>query len=203
MIIEEADSPFNGRLTVERDIAWGVHIRVGGLTQSGGIVSDVWKTVLERFKNYDLGFKRCLILGLGGGSVAKLINNFWPSTHITGIDIDSVIVQLGKKYLGLDKLNINIIISDAKYLILNTKYDLICIDMYKGENVPEEFNTLEFIKKIKKLLTKDGVAIFNRLYGPEDRLTSMQFGKKLEKVFKQVDYVYPQANVMFVCYNKA
>ncbi len=202
MIIEEVDSPFNGKLSVERDIAWGVHIRAGGLTQTGGIVNDVWKRTLRFLKEKKPSIGNCLILGLGGGSIAHELVKLWPWIEIKGVDIDEAIVNLGKKYLGLEKSNVYIVIGDASEFIKKEKkkYDLVCIDMYKGEDVPEEFTTLEFIKKIKKLLTKDGVAIFNRLYGPEDRLTSMRFGKRLEKVFKQVDYVYPQANVMFVCY---
>ncbi|HEX6977642.1 MAG TPA: hypothetical protein VF185_04820 [Patescibacteria group bacterium] len=204
MIIEEVESKFNGKLSVERDIAWGVHIRAGGLTQTGGIVNDVWKKTLRVLKEGKPSINNCLILGLGGGSVAHELVKLWPWIEIKGVDIDETIVNLGKKYLGLEKSNVFIVIGDASKFIgkEKKKYDLICVDMYKGEDVPEEFTTEAFIKKVKKLLTKDGVAVFNRLYGPDDRTLSMEFGRKLDKVFGKTEYVYPQANVMFVCYNR-
>ncbi len=203
MIMEEVDSPFNGKLTVMKDLAWGVHIRTNGLTQSGGIVEDVWRKSLKKIKGGNPTINSSLILGLGGGSVAKLINKFWPKSQITGVDIDPVMVGLGKKYLDLDKIKVEIIIKDASKFVRSrrNRYDLVCVDMYRGEEVPEEFNTLEFIRKVKKLLKEDGIAVFNRLYGPDNRLSSMQFAKRLEDVFWKVEYIYPQANVMFVCYN--
>lgn len=202
-VLEEVDSPFNGRLTVLRDLGWGTHIRTNDLTQSGGIVEDVWKKSLKKIKGNGSTINSSLILGLGGGSVAKLIRKFWPISQITGVDIDPVIVGLGKKYLGLDKIKVETVIKDASKFVRSgrVRYDLICVDMYKGEEVPLEFNTLEFIREVKKLLKEDGIAIFNRLYGPSDRLLSMQFAKRLEDVFWKVEYIYPQANIMFVCYN--
>ena len=53
-ILEEVDSPINGRLTVVQDLAWGVYIKAGGLTQSGGVAKKVWETTLKRIKNQEL-----------------------------------------------------------------------------------------------------------------------------------------------------
>ena len=203
-ILETKNSKFNGRIEVVRSLGWGTYIQVEGLTQSGGVVDGIWKITLKKIKNKDI--KSCLILGLGGGSVAKLVNKTWPGIKITGIDIDPVMIEMGEKYLGLNKIKLEKIVGDAnefiqKLIKKDNKFDLVIIDLYKGHSVPEEFNNEEFPKQIKKIVTENGLAIFNRLYDGEARSRVVKFGLKLQKVYPKVDYFYPEANLMFICYS--
>ena len=201
-ILEEIDSPINGKLIVMQDITWGTHIIAGNITQSGGVAKKVWNTTLSKIKKQKPDINNCLILGLGGGSVANIINNNWENINITGVDIDPVIVELGKKYLDINNINnLNIIITDAyKYCNNNiNKYDLICVDTYVGDKFPEKLEDIKFLNNIKKLLAKNGIVIFNRLYYGEKRLEANKFEKKLLNIFSNVKRIYPEANVMFVC----
>src|SRR3990172_2235063 len=118
-VLEEVESPINGKLTVVRDLAWGTYIKGGGLTQSGGVAEKVWRSSLNKVKGEAHVVKECLILGLGGGGIAKIVRKNWPQTKIVGVDIDPIIVDLGKKYLGLDKLDVEIVIQDARDYITN------------------------------------------------------------------------------------
>jgi len=172
---------------------------VEGLTQSGGVVSDVWRTTLWKIKKFKI--KNCLILGLGGGSAALLVKRFWSDAKITGVDIDPVMVELGKKYLGLKK--VRVVIKDAEDFIKKTKrkFDLILVDTYVGYEYPEKFEKDEFAYSVKKCLNKGGIAIFNRLYSGEKRAAVLRFGRRLEKIFSKVDFVYPEANLTLLCYN--
>jgi len=214
-ILEEKTSPINGKIKVVKSLGFGIYIQVEGLTQSGGVVEDIWRSALRKVKGKRQEVKECLILGLGGGSAAKLVRKFWPASRgepkakITGVDIDPVMVEMGKKYMGLDKVQVKIQIQDAKDFLLTIshqpstiKYDLILVDLYKGHEVPEKFQSENYIQLVRTVLASGGVAVFNRLYFGEKRPEAMKFGKKLEKVFSKVDYFYPEANVMFICYNK-
>ena len=49
----------------------GIYIQANGLTQSGGIVESIWKSTLRQIKAKDIN--SILILGLGGGTLAKLL----------------------------------------------------------------------------------------------------------------------------------
>src|SRR3990167_10780762 len=131
-ILEERESRVNSKLTVVRDFAWGCYIQVGGLTQSGGMVKTVWKTTLKKIKNSKFQIKNCLILGLGGGTNALLFKKYYPDAKIIGIEIDPIFIELGKKYLGLDKIKIEIKIKDAFDFVKKEKkkYDLILVDTY-------------------------------------------------------------------------
>lgn len=203
--LEETSSPVNGKIVVIRSLGLGTYIQVNSLTQSGGILYDVWKKPLKKVASSKKHVERVLVLGLGGGTVVKLIRKYWPKTEITGVDIDPVMVKLGKKYLKFDERNVNVIIDDAfDYLkkIKKRKYrfDLILTDLYIGFDFPKKFETEAYIKLVKSILAKKGVAIFNRLYFGEKRSQAVKFGDKLEKVFRKVDVIYPEANIMFVCY---
>jgi spermidine synthase len=205
-ILEEVNSPINGKISVIKSLAFGTYIQVDGITQSGGLVEDIWRQTLKKIHNSYPLIHNSLILGLGGGSAAKLIQKKWPKAKIIGVETDPLMVELGKKFLGLNKTKLQIKIQDAfKYLILNTKYnihkfDLILIDLYLGRDFPKKFESDVFLRLILRLLTDNGVAVFNHLYYDEKRSEAMKFGKKLEKIFPEVDYIYPEANILFLCW---
>src|SRR4030043_1515061 len=100
-ILDEVDSPINGKITVLKSVGLGTYLQVGGCTKSGGILVDIWKSAVKKIHERKPAVNSCLILGLGGGTVAKLVMKNWPDAVITGVDFDPVIVELGKKYLGL------------------------------------------------------------------------------------------------------
>ncbi|OGM05772.1 hypothetical protein A2125_01140 [Candidatus Woesebacteria bacterium GWB1_43_5] len=216
-VLAEMDSPINGHIVVKRDLAWGTYIQASGLTQSGGVVYAAWKSVLRKIRNSNIEIRNCITLGLGGGSIAKIVRKNWPKAKITGVEIDPIMVELGKRYIGLDKSGVKIVIGDAyKYItqISNVKtqkhnsklkaekFDLVCIDLYCGDKFPKKFGDKDFLRLVLGLLTPGGIAVFNRLYYGEKRPEAVKFGNKLEKFFARVEWFYPEANLMFLCSSK-
>jgi spermidine synthase len=193
-ILEERISKYNGTLRVVRSFGLGTYIQSDGLTQSGGIVETFWKQTLKRIKNSKFKIQNCLILGLGGGTVTRIIRKFLPGAKITGVDIDPLIVELGKKHLGLEADKIYI--SDAEDIDARG-YDLVIVDLYNGDKFPDKFQKEKFLKS----LSKNKLVIFNRLYYKEKKIEAQKFGEKLKKVFKNVEYFYPITNLMFICSN--
>lgn len=199
--MKEVHSPINGALTVKWDMGMGYQIMGGGLWQVGGPVLFVWKTALKKVHFHRPVLKNVLILGLGGGSIAQLAREFWGEVPITGVDIDPVIVQLGRDYMNLGKLHVDIHIADA-YKILEIsktkKYDLICIDTYVGEEFPEKFESDTFLKLVRSHLSVHGVAVFNRLYYGDKRKIADLFEKKLMKAFPSVFAMYPEVSALYI-----
>jgi spermidine synthase len=196
-ILEERESKYNGHLKVSRSLGFGTYIQAGGLTQSGGIVEVIWKPTLRKIQKTNPKIQNVLILGLGGGTAAKYIRLYWPEAKITGIDIDPVMVELGKKYLGLGEVGADIKIQDAGKF--NGKFDLIIIDLYNGDKFPEKFEDLKFLNKVKNSLEEKGTAVFNRTYYGAKRPDTVRFGNKLNKIFSKVEWYYPEANLMLIC----
>jgi len=159
---------------------------------------------LKKVKSEKFKIKSCLILGLGGGTAAKIAKSLWPEAEITGVEIDPIMVELGIRYLSLEVSGVKVVIGDAleiseKLKVKSEKFDLILVDMYLGDKFPEKFEDTTFLKLILKLLTSNGLVVFNRLYYGEKRPEAVKFGEKLKKVFPTVEYFYPQANLMFLC----
>jgi spermidine synthase len=203
-ILEEVESPINGKLTVMRDLAWGVYIQADGITQSGGVAEKVWHSSLKEVKKVNPEVDKCLILGLGGGGVTKAVKRYWPKVDITGVEIDPIMIDFGKKYMGLKESKVEIVIEDVMKFVKRQvkkgeKYDLILVDMYVGDTIPEKFVKPSFYNLIKKLLEKNGVIVVNRLYYDEKRKLADKTHHDLERIFPEVTTVFPEANVMFVC----
>jgi len=189
-ILETRSSKYNGDVKVLKTWGMGTYIQCNGLTQSGGIVEQIWKSTLKKIKSND--FNKILILGLGGGTLAKLLRKKYPSAKITGVEIDPIMIELGKKYLRLDDFNVDIKIQDADSFKLKG-YDLVIIDTYLGDKYVDLFN---------KDLLESKVVVFNRLFYGNKKKEALKFGKKLERLFKKVDVYYPTANLMYICYNR-
>jgi spermidine synthase len=185
-ILEERESKYNGHLKVIKTLGMGTYIQAGGLTQSGGIVETIWKSTLKQIKD---NCENILVLGLGGGTLAKLLRKKYPKAKITGVEIDPIMIELGKKYLDLDKYDINIKIMNANKFKFGL-YDLVIVDTYLGDQVVD-------IARSDLAMAK--ITIFNRLYFGDKRPDTVRFGNKLEKIFKKVTWFYPEANLMFIC----
>ena len=200
--MEERESKYNGYLQVVRTIGLGTYIQADGLTQSGGIVESIWESILKKIHKSLATNHKTLILGLGGGTVAKLIRKIWPEVKITGVDVDPIMVELGKRYLGLDRVGVEIIIQDALDFFTNhqplitSHFDLLIVDLYNGYEFPKKFENENFLKA----LTKNSLVVFNRLYFGEKRPEAVKFVLKLQKVFSRVEYHYPEANLMLICH---
>jgi len=200
-VLETGHSPFNGEVKVVRSLAWGTYIQAGGITQSGGVVEQIWKDVVKKISGE---FGKVLILGFGGGSAAKIIRKKFKNSKIIGVEIDPLMIKMGKKYLRMAEVEAKVYVDDAlEWLVKNKdkKFDLIVVDIYQGRNFPAVFGSDRFLNLIKSVLSKDGVLVFNRLYTSDAKVrkSALSFGKKLEKKFKKVICLFPCANLIFLC----
>ena len=189
-ILETRRSKYNRDVRVLKTWGIGIYIQSGGLTQSGGIVEQIWKSTLKRLSAKDI--RKILILGLGGGTVAGLIRKKYPNAKITGVEIDPMMIELGKQYLNLGDLGIDIKIQDANKFKLKG-YDLVIIDTYLGD---------KYVDLLDDDLLESKIVIFNRLFYGDKKKEALKFGKKLERLFNKVDVYYPTANLMYICYNR-
>ena len=222
-VLETVNSPINGEISVVEEFVGHREIKIGGITQSGWLVRKLWKVGITAIKSKQLTLNNCLILGLGGGDAAKIINKKWPKARITGVEIDLKVVEVGKKYFGLDKIkNLEIVVGDAIDNVENpdpqspvtshqspvasrqspiTKYDLVLVDLYQGKEYPKRAEEDAFINALKEILAKDGVVIFNRLSYQEYAKPASEFVKKLSEFFPHVWTKKAATNLLIFCQN--
>ena len=109
--------------------------------------------------------KHVLILGLGGGSViSSLRKKFDFNGGIQAVDIDEKIIAIAKNDFDICTSH-NLMISkyDAyKFVKKNDKkHDLIIIDLFINNEVPDQFYSVIFCENISKLVNENGYFIFN------------------------------------------
>lgn len=107
-----------------------------------------------------------LMLGLGGGSIVKIIRKEYNSkAPITAIEIDPAIVEAAIHDFQIKKWGqpINIITQDAYTFVenLQIQFEVICIDIFIHDEVPSVFLSPTFLNKIIKSLKPGGKLYFN------------------------------------------
>ncbi len=75
-----------------------------------------------------------LVLGLGGGSAARVVRALAPDATITGVEYDAEVVAAARKHFDLDDLHMEVIVADAREFLLHEKrrFDLIIDDIFIG-----------------------------------------------------------------------
>jgi len=201
-ILETVNSKYSGEVKVVS--TWGYkYIATGVLTQSGGLVRDVWEPVLRQVAKKSFPWAESgLILGLAGGTIAGIVAGLYPGIHITGVEIDPEMIRLGRKYLGMDKIpNLDIEIKDAKdyvfHIPLHSHFDLILVDMYIGDQLPSFVYSPKFLKKLSQ---SGRLVIFNHLYYDDcKRRLAGQLVDRLGQIFGEVRLMRKLTNLLIIC----
>ncbi len=143
------------------------------------------------FKHLDLEKEQIdtvLLLGLGLGSIPLMLEKYFNQKYrYTAVEIDEDIINLASKYVTnhLDS-EITTICTDAiKYVQIDQKkYDLVAMDVFVSDYIPEEFETEDFLQNLKNRIAPNGLLLFNRLYFFEkDKIRTEEY---FESTFKKV-----------------
>ena len=117
--------------------------------------------------NTILNMDHILLLGVAGGSVVKtLVNEIEYKGKITGVEIDSEMIQIANEYFNLNQIKqLEVIIDDAFEFVLKTKhqYNLIIIDIFEDTKMPNFLFERFFSERICSLLKDHGFVLFNTM----------------------------------------
>ncbi len=129
-----------------------------------------------------------LIVGLGGGTLSDTYSQLFPDANIVISEIDDAVVRVARDYFGFQETEkISVDVGDARVFIKRAglrgeKYDLVILDAFNGEYIPEHLMTVEFLEEVKRLLPDDGMVVANtfstsRLYAAESNTYREVFGE--------------------------
>jgi spermidine synthase len=201
-LIDKRSSKCNQQIKIFRFLG-KPFVSVGNLTQSGGLVTKIWHAVVTYTSKHQFNKHHphhILILGLGAGSCIKPITIRWPKSHITALEIDPVMIDVGKKYFALDSFHkLKIINQDAFVWLKNNErlFDLILIDVYQGGSIPPEANSQQFLQNIKNSLTQSGIAVFNRLSTKDSQSANRAFLTLLKQQFSHLTRIKTPVNQVY------
>jgi spermidine synthase len=122
--------------------------------------------------------KSVLIVGLGGGSIPRALAQLLPHAEIDVVEIDPAVVSVAKKYFDFRASDqLRVIESDGRVYVKRAlregrQYDLIMLDAFDHEYIPEHLLTQEFLTEVKGVLAPGGTLAANtfsssRLYEHE------------------------------------
>jgi spermidine synthase len=111
---------------------------------------------------------RCvLIIGLGGGTLPRTLRKLLPATRIDVVEIDPAVVRVASRYFGfVASEGTQVIESDGRVYVKRAlrgaqRYDLIMLDAFDHEYIPEHLLTQEFLQEVKSLLAPGGMLAAN------------------------------------------
>lgn len=163
-----------------------------------------FKGIFEQIDFQRASIQNVLLLGFGLGSIPFMLEKkFGKLYSYTGIEIDEAIIYLASKYV-LDELkaDIELIQADANYFIMqaNSTYDMICIDIFVDDKIPEVFLDIDFLYDVQDNLASNGFIIFNHLaYNENDkRAADDYYTNVFEKVFPNGASLKIKGNCMMI-----
>ncbi|MBU8922678.1 MAG: fused MFS/spermidine synthase [Bacteroidales bacterium] len=102
-----------------------------------------------------------LLIGLGGGSVAKHFSR--GGWSVDGVEIDPVVVKMAREHFDLEKEEANIHTMDGRQFLNGTDkiYDVVVMDAFGSGSVPFHLITREAFGLVKSRLDENGVLAIN------------------------------------------
>jgi predicted membrane-bound spermidine synthase len=138
-------------------------------------------TYVYRISDYVDSFPKstkALMIGLGGGSIAKKLSE--KGFEVDVCELDKRIADIAHNYFYLSN-KVNITLDDGRHFIrtCTKKYDVIVMDMFRGEDPPNHVFTKESLEEIKKMLNPNGIIFVNSLGYLDGKI-----GKSMRSIYK-------------------
>ena len=128
-----------------------------------------------------------LVLGLGAGVLPAKLSS--KGFKIDVVDIDPITLDIAKNFFRYKPKNTSFSFEDARTYVkkCEKKYDLIIIDLFFADSVPEHLTTKEFYKNLDNCLNDNGVVLSNSLIDLSNKLA---LNSVLSTFYNQFDDLY-------------
>jgi len=109
-----------------------------------------------------------LVLGLGGGSAARIIRALAPRARIVGVERDPDVVRAARRWFDLDDLGVQVVVGDAREYLERTRarHDAVFEDVFTGRgrslHKPDWLPT-PGLARAARLLRRGGVLVSNAI----------------------------------------
>ncbi len=111
--------------------------------------------------------KRVLVVGLGGGTLSRVIAHYFPEAKVDSIELDPEVLNVAKKYfLFKEGPNLKVFTRDGRVQIKRllrqgATYDVIMLDAFRGGYIPYHLTTKEFLEECRGILSPGGAVVAN------------------------------------------
>lgn len=115
------------------------------------------------FTGLDRPPRRMAILGNAAGTTARAYGRLFPSTRIDGVEIDSELSEIGRRFFDMRNPRLTLHHEDARPFLRRSdaRYDVIAVDAYRQPYIPFYLSTKEFFELTRDRLAPHGILIIN------------------------------------------
>ncbi len=120
--------------------------------------------------------RNVLLLGLGGGSLAKFCLKHLPGTAVTTVEIDPDVIALKDEFhVPPEGPTFSIVNDDAARFVALTQeeWDVIVVDCFDPDGYSPSVMTREFFQDARDALSKKGVLVSNLVGEKSERLAQL------------------------------
>jgi spermidine synthase len=113
--------------------------------------------------------KRILLIGLGGGSLAKFCHRSLPRTRITAVEIDPIIIAMSEQFGVTPDERLAIVQADAAEFLPSAQADtdVLLLDAFDRDGLAPTLSNPTFFEAARRRLRPNGLMVAN-LAGAED-----------------------------------
>lgn len=111
--------------------------------------------------------KSILIIGLGGGTLPNALHQLLPGAQIDVVEIDPAVVKVAKQFFRfVPNERVRVTEIDGRVFVKRAvreqrRYDIVMLDAFDHEYIPEHLLTREFLQEVAALLGPQGVLAAN------------------------------------------
>jgi spermidine synthase len=105
-----------------------------------------------------------LMIGLGGGSLAKYCHKHLPEADITVVEINPHVIAMREAFfVPADDARFRVVQDDGARFVARTgrRYDLLMVDGFSYDGQPEVLSTPAFYRACRAALSPRGMAVVN------------------------------------------
>lgn len=138
--------------------------------------------------------QKVLMIGLGGGSLAKFLRKQRPQSHVTAVEIDPRVIAAARAHFELppDDATLTVIEADGALYVRQhpASADVILLDGFDAGNQVEALATQTFYAACRRVLRPGGVLVVN-LWG-RDREFAEYFARLTRAFESEVGWISVQ-----------
>jgi spermidine synthase len=147
----------------------------------------------------DVKPRRALLLGLGAGTIARLLHERFGVVPIVGVDDDPAVIDFARELLR-DLPDVAVEHGDAFAYVeqaasAGERFDYVAVDLYRGDRLAHGVVGRPFLRALRTILEPRGVAVFNLFH--ERRVADRV--RRIGRVFTILDRQVVGKNVVLRC----
>ena len=126
-----------------------------------------------------------LMLGLGGGALARFVRHQWPGCRISAVEKRALVVALAREYFALPDEHFAVHVMAAEEFLAGKRpaeYDWILVDIHDRNGMSPALREPEFFVRCRALLSARGILAANLWTGDREAMLK-GINRSLHEVF--------------------